>query len=117
MLVMFAVLPGRWSGFGPVTLLPLTMYSHEPSALRVTSCGSYAVGMRPVTSAARRPDTGITAIELAPLFTAYRVSPSGESVTAEVPTPVYFRPGRMPFGARASILTVTRFTDVSITAT
>ena len=40
MLVMLAVLPARWPGFGPVALLPLMMYIHEPSALNVTSCGS-----------------------------------------------------------------------------
>ena len=40
MLVMLAVLLARWSGLGPVTLLPLTMYIHEPSALNVMSCGS-----------------------------------------------------------------------------
>ena len=40
MLVMLAVLLARWPGFGPVTLLPLMMYIHEPSALNVMSCGS-----------------------------------------------------------------------------
>ena len=40
MLVMLAVLPARWLVFGPVELLPLTMYIQDPSALKVTSCGS-----------------------------------------------------------------------------
>ena len=34
------VAPDRWPGLGPVTLLPLTMYIQEPSALKVMSCGS-----------------------------------------------------------------------------
>ena len=40
MLVMLAVAPARCPGLGPVTLLPLMMYIHEPSALNVMSCGS-----------------------------------------------------------------------------
>jgi len=63
-----------------------------------------------------RPVNGITATELAPLLTAYSVSPSGESVTAKVATPVYFG-GSIPAGARASILAVTLLVAVSITAT
>src|SRR5579883_1338291 len=55
MLVISAVLPARCPGLGPVTLLPLTMYIQVPSALNVTSCGSYAVGMRPLTWYARSP--------------------------------------------------------------
>ena len=47
-------------------------------------------------------------MEFEPLFTAYSVSPSGESVTADVAAPVYFRPGgSMPAGARASIRSMT----------
>src|SRR5262245_3463762 len=117
MLVMLAVLPARCPGFGPVRLLPLMMYIHEPSALKVMSCGSYAVGMRPLTLFALLPDSGMTAIEFAPLFTAYSVSPSGESVTAEVAAPVYFLLGSVPFGARASILVVTLLVAVSTIAT
>src|SRR5215468_574251 len=87
---METVSPDNHFGFGPVTLLPLTMYIHEPSALKVTSCGSQAVGMSPSTLLAFVPSSGITAIEFAPLLTAYSVLPSGDSVTAEVPAPVYF---------------------------
>src|SRR6185436_17930223 len=101
MLVMLAVAPARWPGFGPVRLLPLTMYIHAPSALNVMSCGSYAVGISEVTASDCRPDSGMTAIELAPLFTAYSVPPSGESVTADVAAPVYFTLGRRLAGARA----------------
>src|SRR5262245_24275801 len=113
MLVMLAVLPARWSGFGPVMLLPLMMYIQAPSALKVTSCGSYAVGIRPLTLFARLPVSGMTAIELAPLFTAYSVLPSGDSVTADVAAPVYF-PASMPSGARASILAMTLLASVSM---
>ena len=82
------MLPDSRRGFGPVTLLPLTMYIHEPSALNVTSCGSYAVGINPLTRCAPPPVSGTTAIALAPLFTAYKVRPSGEIVTADVAAPV-----------------------------
>jgi hypothetical protein len=46
--------------------------------------------MRALTLLALGPDSGITAIELDPLLTAYSVSPSGDSVTADVAAPVYF---------------------------
>src|SRR5215467_7498540 len=101
-LVILAVEPDRWPGLGPVTLLPLMMYIHEPSALNVTSCGSYAVGMSAVTTGAA-PASGMTAIELAPVLTAYSVVPSRESVTDDVLVPVYFTRGRRAAGARASI--------------
>src|SRR5262249_36644268 len=117
MLVMLAVSNERRVGFGPVPLLPLMMYIHEPSALNVMSCGSYAVGIRPLTVFAFRPFRGMTAIEFDPLLTAYSVSPSGESVTAKVPAPVYFWLGSIPAGARASIVATTLLVDVSITAT
>ena len=115
--VMAPVLPDRRRGFGPVTLLPLTMYIHEPSALKVTSCGSYAVGISPLTRCAPPPVSGMTAIELAPLLTAYRVLPSGEIVTADVAAPVYRRRGSMPAGPRASIDATTRLRAVSMTLT
>src|SRR5262245_23297827 len=111
MLVMFAVAPERWPGFGPVMLFPLTMYIHRPSALKVMSCGSYAVGIRPRTLLARRPLSGITATEFAPALTAYSVSPSGDSVTADVAAPVD-PAGSMPAGARASMRATTALVDV-----
>src|SRR5262245_28851972 len=112
------VLLARCPGFGPVTLLPFTMYIHLPSALSVMSCGSYAVGIKPATLFALPPRSGITAIEFDPLLTAYSVLPSGDSVTADVAAPVYFcAPDSIPFGARASILATTLLVDVSITAT
>ena len=40
MLVMLAVALARCAGFGPVLLLPLTMYIHRRPALKVMSCGS-----------------------------------------------------------------------------
>ena len=88
MLVIRAVLPYRCSGLGPVTLLPLMMYIWLPSALKVTSCGSKAVGIRPTTLLANGPVSGMTAIEFAPELTAYRELPSGDSVTANVAAPV-----------------------------
>jgi hypothetical protein len=59
--------------------------------------------------------SGITAIEFDPLFTAYSVSPSGDSVTVNVRAPVC----RSNFlaGARASISLMTRLVRVSMTAT
>src|SRR5262249_43175747 len=117
MLVMFAVALARWPGLGPVMLLPLTTYMNDPSALNVPSCGSYAVGIRPRTEFALRPVTGITAMEFAPLLTAYSVLPSGDSVTANVAAPVYFGPWSRPAGARASILALIVFVVVSMTAT
>src|SRR5262245_30283310 len=114
---MQSVAPVRCPGFGPVTLFPLTMYIHLPSALNVMSCGSYAVGIRPATLFALPPLSGITAIEFEPLLTAYNVWPSGDSVTADVAAPVYRGPNSIPFGARASILATTLLVDVSMTAT
>src|SRR5262249_52978616 len=102
MWVMAAVEPLRCPGFGPVMLLPLTMYIHLPSSLNVTSCGSYAVGMRPMMWWAFDPDSGITAREFDPLLTAYSVRPSGAIVTANVAAPVYFVCWTNPRGARAS---------------
>src|SRR4029077_20054318 len=87
-----SVLLARCPGFGPVTLFPLTMYIHLPSALNVMSCGSYAVGISPATLFALPPLSGITAMEFDPLLTAYSVSPSGESLTADVAALVYFCP-------------------------
>ena len=100
---MAPVLPDSRRGFGPVTLLPLTMYIHDPSALNVTSCGSYAVGINPLTRCAPPPVSGTTAIALAPLLTAYNVPPSGEIVTADVAAPVYFRPARQHPGRPARV--------------
>ena len=68
--MIWAVLLARCPGFGPVTLLPLMMYIHEPSWLNVTSCGSNAVGISPLTEYAFRPFSGMTAIEFEPLLTA-----------------------------------------------
>src|SRR5262249_61358764 len=96
---MKSVLPARCPGFGPVTLFPLMMYSHEPSALNVMSCGSYAVGMRPLTLLAFMPESGITAIEFDPLFTAYRVLPSRDTVNAVVAAPLYPEPPSQPHGS------------------
>src|ERR1700716_1849530 len=59
-LVMLAVLPARCPGVGPVMLLPLTMCLQLPSALNVTTCGSYAVGIRAATRYACSPRSGIT---------------------------------------------------------
>src|SRR6266852_8212654 len=73
--------------------------------------------MRPVTVFFLGPVTGMTAIEFAPLLTAYSVPPSGDSVTADVAAPVYFFPGSTPAGARASILAMTLLLNVSMTAT
>ncbi len=58
----------------------------------------------------------MTAIELAPLLTAYSVPPSGEIVTADVAAPVYFTLGSNFAGARASIIWITWLVDVSMTA-
>src|SRR5262245_23782755 len=116
-LVIRSVLPLKWPGFGPVTLLPFTMYSQEPSALNVMSCGSNGVGMSALTLFAFGPDSGMTAIEFDPLLTAYSVPPSGDSLTANVAAPVYFVLWTNPRGARASIFLVTAFAAVSITAT
>src|SRR5262245_405647 len=117
MLVMLAVSKERRVGFGPVPLLPLMMYIHEPSALNVMSCGSKAVGISPLTVLAFRPVSGMTAIEFAPLLTAYSVLPSRESVTAKVAAPVYFWLGSIPAGARASIFATIPLVTVSMTAT
>jgi hypothetical protein len=46
------------------------MYIHDPSALNVMSCGSKAVGIKPLTERAFGPVSGITAMEFEPLLTA-----------------------------------------------
>jgi hypothetical protein len=46
------------------------IYIQLPSALKATSVGSYAVGIRPIVLKACGPLRGITAIEFEPALTA-----------------------------------------------
>lgn len=92
------------------------IYIHVPSVLKVMSFGAKAVGIRPVTFRALAPVRGMTAIEFAPLFTAYSVLPSRDSVTLIGAAPVWAT-GITPAGARVSMFAVTVLVAVSITAT
>src|SRR2546430_10628797 len=66
------------------------MYIQPPSALKATSVGSYAVGIKPMLWNACRPPSGITAMELEPALTAYSVVLAGLMVTAVGAAPVVF---------------------------
>src|SRR5207248_8140905 len=66
------------------------MYIQPPSALKATSVGSYAVGIKPMVWNACGPPSGITAMELEPALTAYSVVLAGLMVTAVGAAPVVF---------------------------
>src|SRR5437762_11231207 len=93
------------------------MYIQPPSALKATSVGSYAVGIKPMVWNACGPPSGITAMELEPALTAYSVVLAGLMVTAVGAAPVVFA-GKLRYsGPRVSILRVILLVAVSMTAT
>src|SRR5262249_14731536 len=117
MNLMFAMLPKPYPGFGPVSLLPFTMYIQPPSALKATSVGSYAVGRRPMVLKACGPLSGITARELEPAFTAYSVFLARLIATAVGAAPVVLSGKFRWLGPRVSILWMILLVFVSMTAT
>src|SRR5947207_15941004 len=91
------------------------MYIQPPSALKATSVGSYAVGIKPMLRNACGPPSGITAMELEPALTAYSVVLAGLMVTAVGAAPVVFA-GKLRYsGPGVSILRVMMLVAGSIT--